>query len=169
MRGRGTQIGGGTDDDSSASVTQSCRRFAFPRSRFRGFRGSPGRRASRKGDSGRGAGRQAVDIGKGGTAEGLRGQNGNPKRVEVLAVSQQLPRRVPEANVRTGERQGGVPPDLPGRVLHLLRAVHLHRHAKQVTFVLHRHAEQVTLLYSIVCKRLPSRAKGARSQAGCTV
>lgn len=69
------------------------------------------------------------------THETPTGQNRDPKGIEVLAVPQQLPCGLPEAHVRSREGSRGVPPALSGRVLHVVRTVHVSCHAKQVTRV----------------------------------
>lgn len=58
------------------------------------------------------------------------GQNGDPERVQVPAVPEQLLGGLPEADVRARERPGGVPTDLPRRVLYIIRTVYLRGDAK---------------------------------------
>ena len=58
------------------------------------------------------------------------GQNGDSERVQVPAVPEQLLGGLPEADVRTRERPGGVPTDLSRRVLYIIRTVYLRGDAK---------------------------------------
>lgn len=58
------------------------------------------------------------------------GQNGDSERIQIPAVSEQLPRGLPEADVRSRERPRGVLTDLSRRVLYILRAMYVRRHAK---------------------------------------